>query len=428
LAAIGSVPAGAAVPLTVNARIDLSGYHVSVRGQASLARAKELSHLAGMGDAGTLDALAGDAVTVDLNADGPWMDGAATSLVPDAAALTPEGGAGAGLAGNAGVPPAGQLSADRLSGTVTLRNANWKADYLANHVEIQQATLHFDNFGAGDNSGFRWDPVIFSYGPVKGTASLTLPAGCAPGPPCLTRFAVQFGELDAAALQAAILGAHQKGTLLSELIDRLSPSSAVPAWPNLEGTIKADSLILGPVTLEQPSATLRILNTGAEITAFDAGILGGRVHGAGTVTTGNAKATRPEYALTGTFEKLNPVAVGELLGQQWSGGTLNADGKVDLTGFTGTDLAASAKGTLHFEWRHGTMIPGAGMPGAGAQGDLPGRFERWTGNAEIAGGKVAVTDNQMVEGGKARKAEGSVQLAEPVKFTFATPKETQAKR
>jgi len=202
----------------------------------------------------------------------------------------------------------------------------------------------------------------------------------------------------------------------------------VPAWPNLEGTIKADSLILGPVTLEQPSATLRILNTGAEITAFDAGILGGRVHGAGTVTTGNAKATRPEYALTGTFEKLNPVAVGELLGQQWSGGTLNADGKVDLTGFTGTDLAASAKGTLHFEWRHGTMIPGAGMPGAGAQGDLPGRFERWTGNAEIAGGKVAVTDNQMVEGGKARKAEGSVQLAEPVKFTFATPKETQAKR
>jgi len=430
LVAAGSVPAGTAVPLTVTVRVDLSGYRATVHGQASLARAKELSHLAGMGDAGTLDALAGDAVTVDLIADGPWMEGAAIPLVPNATAQNSPGQAGSGPAGvelagtaSAGQMSAGQVSADRLAGTVTLHNANWKADYLANHVEIQQATLHFDNFGTGANSGFRWDPVIFSYGPVKGTASLTLPAGCAPGATCSTHFQVQFGDLDAVALQAAILGAHQKGTLLSELIERLSPSSAPPAWPQLEGTIKANSLILGPATLEQPSATLRILNSGAEITAFDAGILGGRVHGSGTVTTGNPKATRPEYALTGTFEKLNPVAVGELLGQQWSGGALNADGKVDLTGFTGTDLAASAKGTLHFEWRRGAM-----MGGLAAQGDSAARFERWTGNAEIAGGKIALTENQMLEGGKTRKAEGSVQLEDPVKFTFATQKETQAKR
>ena len=33
---------------------------------------------------------------------------------------------------------------DTLSGTVTVRNANWKADYLANHVEISEATLHVD--------------------------------------------------------------------------------------------------------------------------------------------------------------------------------------------------------------------------------------------------------------------------------------------
>jgi hypothetical protein len=165
---------------------------------------------------------------------------------------------------------------------------------------------------------------------------------------------------------------------------------------------------------------VRILNTGAEITAFDAGVLGGRLHGAGTVNTGNANHTRPEYALSGTFEKLNPVAVGELLGQQWSGGAINADGKVDLTGFTGNDLASSAKGTLHFEWRRGSMT--------GAEGDSAARFERWTGNAEIAGGKIALTENQMLEGGKARKAEGSVGLEEPVKFTFATPKEKLAKR
>jgi hypothetical protein len=414
LTATGSVPAGAVIPLTVTIRLDLSGYQVTVHGQASMARAKELSHLAGVGDAGTLDALAGDAVTVDLNADGPWMVGARIPL------------AGVGTAPNLpsedGSALTGTVPADRLAGTVTLHNANWKADYLANHVEIQQATLHLDNFGAGDRSGFRWDPVIFSYGPVKGTASFTLPVDCTAGQPCPTRFAVQFGVLDAAALQAAILGAHEKGTLLSELIERHSPSSPAPARPELEGTVKADSLILGPERLEQPSATLRILNSGAEITAFDAGVLGGRVHGSGTVKTGDANHTRPSYALTGTFEKLNPIDVGELLGQHWSGGALNADGKVELTGFTAEDLASSAKGTLHFEWRRGTMLHGIG-----AQDDPAVRFERWTGNAEIAGGKVALTENQMLEGGRSRKADGSVQLQIPAKFTFAAPKEKLAK-
>jgi hypothetical protein len=140
------------------------------------------------------------------------------------------------------------------------------------------------------------------------------------------------------------------------------------------------------------------------------------------VKTGDANHTRPSYALTGTFEKLNPIDVGELLGQHWSGGALNADGKVELTGFTAEDLASSAKGTLHFEWRRGTMLHGIG-----AQDDPAVRFERWTGNAEIAGGKVALTENQMLEGGRSRKADGSVQLQIPAKFTFAAPKEKLAK-
>jgi len=409
-----TVPAGVQVPLTVVTRLELSGYHVSVRGQASLARARELSHLAGMGDAASLDALAGEAVSVDLNADGPWME---SERIPLAGVAAPNSSIESGPAASPVTP------ADRLSGTVTLRNANWKADFLANHVEIQQATLHLDNFGTGDTSGFRWDPVVFTYGPVKGTATIILPAGCPPAQPCPTRFAVQFGALDAAALQAAILGAHEKGTLLSELIQRLSPSNPAPSWPELEGTIKADSLTLGPATLEKPTATLRILNTGAEITDLDAALLGGRVHGAGTVSTGDAKHTRPEYALTGTFEKLSPAAMGDLLGQHWTGGVLDADGKVELTGFTGADLAASAKGTLHFEWRRGTMLQGTSD-----QDDSPARFERWTGDAVIAGGKIVLGENRMLKAGRTRSLNGSMQLELPPKFTFAVPEGKPAKR
>src|SRR6202021_2429669 len=127
--------------------------------------------------------------------------------------------------------------------------------------------------------------------------------------------------------------------------------SSSPAWPELEGTVKADSLALGPVTLVKASATVRIVKTGAEITGLDAEVLGGRVHGSGTLHTGD----KPDYALEGQFEKLVPEEVGTLLGLHWSGGMLDANGKVELAGFTDKDLTSSAKGTMHLAWRHGEM-------------------------------------------------------------------------
>ncbi len=56
-------------------------------------------------------------------------------------------------------------------------------------------------------------------------------------------------QLDAAELQTTLLGSEQKGTLLSTVIARLTPSSA-HTWPAFQGTLKADSLVLGPVTLQ----------------------------------------------------------------------------------------------------------------------------------------------------------------------------------
>jgi hypothetical protein len=419
LAATVAIPAGGAVPLSVTTRLGLSGYQLIVRGQATLARAREFARAAGMEDVAALDALAGDAVTVDLSTEGPWME---TEAAPPSS-ISP----GPSVPGPVTPEPVRTTAfedalTDQLTGTVTLHNANWKADYLANHVEIPQATLHLDR--VGEDTGLRWDPVVFSYGPVKGTAIVTLPKSCAAGEPCPAHrpvhFQIEFGALDAAALQTAILGAHEKGTLLSELINRLSPSSPALVWPELEGTVKADSLILGPVKLEKPSATLRILNSGAEITDLDAGLLGGRLHGTGTLTTGDAGHRLPDYVLTSTFEKLSPDAVGQLLGQHWPGGVLDADGKIELSGFTGKDLASSAKGGLHFDWRHGALTT---RPGAS-----PVRFERWTGAAEIANGTIAVKQNQMLEGARKRRVDASVQLAAPPTFTVVPSRETEAKR
>jgi hypothetical protein len=413
LGATVALPAGGDGPLVVTTRLALSGYQMTVRGQAALKRARELAHVAGLAEAADLDALAGDPATVDLSAEGPWLP---TQTIPFNGILP---------AGSGTQPGAGDAATDQLSGTLILHNANWKAGYLANPVEIAQATLHLSN------GKLRWEPVVFSYGPVKGTASIELPGHCEAPQPCIPRFEVQFGALDLSALQSALLGAREPGTLLSTLIARLrsSNSSSAPAWPQLEGTAKADSLLLGPVTLREASATLRILQDGAEVTGLDAGLLGGRVHGAGTLHTAETDQGKPAYTLEGRFVKLSPPAVGQLLGLRWSGGAFDADGKIDLEGLTDNELAASAKGDLHFEWRHGAIsAQGGSSPAVPTIPPALLRFDRWTGDAEIGNGVLTLKENQVLQEGRKRTVEAFVTLGNPPKAVFAAHKEITAKR
>jgi hypothetical protein len=402
LVATVAIPAGATVPLTVSTRLMLSGYQLTVRGQASISRARDLARVAGISNTTALDTLAGDPVSIDLVASGPWMLPVHTLALGD---LSPTA-----------APLPSAAPADSLIGNVTLRNATWKADYLVNPVEISQATLHL---ASGE---LRWDPVVFSYGPVKGTASLTLPAACEAPQPCLPHFQLQFGELDAAVVQAAFLGAQERGTMLSTLIRRLR-SKATPAWPILEGTIKADSLILGPVTLHQPSATLHTHSDGAEITAFDAALLGGRIHGTGAYHAAATARDKPSYALEAHFDKLSPPAVGQLLGLRFSGGTFDGNGKIELVGFSAADLTASAKGALHFDWQNGAVTT--------ATGNVPlalARFDHWTADAEIASGAFTLKENQVKRGVHTTPIQAAITLADPPKVAFSAPKQSPVKR
>jgi hypothetical protein len=409
LTATASIPAGALVPLTATSRLSLQGYEVTLRGQASITRMREFAQIAGLGDLAALNSPAGDAATVDLSVDGPWL---APGVIPLQSATTPT-----------------EPGPDRLSGTLILHNAAWKADFLANPIQIAQATLHIDN---GQN---RWDPVAFTYGTVKGTASLTLVSRCDVPQGCPPAFQLQFGALNAGALEAAILGAHEPGTLLAGLIARLS-SSRAPAWPRLDGTIKADSLVLGPVTLEQPSASVRILADGAEITGFEAGLLGGRIQGTGTLHAAGSQGTatgKPEYALDGEFDHLNPTEVGRLLGQRWAGGEIEGGGKVDLSGYADKDFETSANGSLNFEWRHGSVAAGAadasGAEPVDAAAQVPqalARFDDWTANAAIADGAITLKENEVRRGARRSTVSAAVGFASQPKVTFIPAKEVQA--
>lgn len=409
LTATASIPAGAPAPLTVISRIGFDGYQMSVRGQASIARIHELAQIAGLDKTGAFGSLTGGTAGVDLTASGPWIEPMlAPTIAPSAAIVQP---------GTVDGP-------DQVDGTLTLHDATWKADFLANPIQISQATLHA---GSGQLS---WNPVTFTYGPLKGNGSLTVPLRCGAPEGCRPRFELQFGVLDADSLEAAILGARESGTMLSELIARLSPSHS-PTWPRLEGTVQAESLALGSVTLQKPSATLRILPDGAELTALDAGLFGGRIHSTGSVRAAGSTANRgslPAYSLEAEFEHLNPTPLGQLLEMHWSGGDIQGHGNIDVSGYTGKDFATSASGTLHLEWRHGQVSSepdSAASSPEGSKEPIPAalaRFDHWTAEAAIARGAITLQANTVQVGARQSTIAGHVDLASPPELVFSATK------
>jgi hypothetical protein len=436
LAGTAELPVGGPDPLVIDLRLARAGYTVALHGQTSLARAREFLRAAGIAGPAGLDAMASEPpapdLSFDVSAEGPWLPAEVLAAENETASKDEvdsgpnDGGPNnGGIAGDgASQPPASGALADSLSGTVTVHNVNWKPDFLAHDVEITQATLHLGN------GTFRWDPVTFAYGPVTGTATLSVPVAC-PGPdPCPPQFTLRFGSLDAATLETAVLGVRQKATLLSDLIDRLHPSSA-PPWPQLLGSVSADSLVLGPVTLKEPQATLAIKDTGADITHLQAGLLGGTIQGAGTFERPASDNDKAAYTFDCRLDNLSAPAVGRLIGESWTGGALSAAGKVQFAGYTGSDLAGSAAGKIHFDWRRGAVTlrnavepPDAAAPAAPEVSAAPkvppvlAHFERWSADASITEGTITLGSNAVQAGGRTHAVAATVTFGDPPQVSF----------
>jgi hypothetical protein len=399
LVATFSLPAGGETPLGISIGIATDSYRFTAHGASSFARLRELAHIAGVGDISSLDGLAGDPATLDLAASGPWLAPPPILLAESETTQGPQ-------------PTPNSAKEDHLSGVITLHNANWKSDALASLVQIPQATLHFDS------DELAWDPVSFSYGLVKGTAALRIPQHCNPDAECNPQLDLRFASLDAASLQEALLGARRPDTVLSSLIARISPSSSPPAWPKISGSLQADSLLLGPVKLRHADFDWTIAQAGAELTHIEAELLGGTVEGSGKIANG----VKPSYEFEGSLAALDGPDVCELLALHCTEGEVAGRGKIELTGFSDRELAASAKGTLHFEWRHGGFDPSSAD-------DLPKeltRFDRLAGDATIANNGAIIQKGQVALGEHKSPLDATVIFANPPAVAFGETPSSQA--
>ena len=175
-------------------------------------------------------------------------------------------------------------------------------------------------------------------------------------------------------------------------------------WPRLDATIKADLVTLGLLRLQNATIDARVLPTTAEVTSVDAGILGGEMHASGKITNGD----KPAYTFEGTFAKVTGQALCQFLALQCTGGSIEGEGKVELSGFAASELASSATGALHFDWRRGSV--------SGSSIEIPkelSRFDRWATDGTIADGAFTLTQSQVERGGASSHAEGTVTFGNP---------------
>jgi hypothetical protein len=191
--------------------------------------------------------------------------------------------------------------------------------------------------------------------------------------------------------------------------------------------VTADSLVLGPVTLQSVAVSLRIVPTGAEITSLDASLFGGTVHLAGTLAKPASESDKPDYTLGGDFQKLNAADVGRLLGVRWTGGALSGTGNLDVSGYTDADLASSAKGSLHFECGQGSISNAKSSIAGGAVKPLAippalARFDRWSGDAAIANGAIELGQSVAIAGARKHPIEAAVTFGDPPQLSFPAPK------
>jgi hypothetical protein len=439
--------------LTVRLALGANGYDAVVSGLVGAARIRDLAYAFGAPHPGAADGFTGGTAVIDLAAFGPWIGIASPQPAPQTqpASVAPQ-------------RPAGR---EPLSGSIELRRAQWKAAYLAWPVDLPQSTINISTAGLSFNSTFSYgnpkavapdsvrsvgkdaartpdNPAMeaghdSSHNVLHGSVVASVPWNCEAGAAgsqsltpetaetgCQPSISLQFGALDAGAVQFALLGAPAEKSLFSPLIDRMrSPNR--PKWPELTVTAHADSLTLGPATFQKAVLQLRFKSNEVVIDDWQADTLGGQAKGTGHFAwTGD----RPEYSFDGSFGKFSGAALGSLLNVPWTGGQVSGSGKLTVSGLSAKELSASAAGELHFDWLHGVLTTapsqGARLPEARVQEARlqethlqETKFDHWSGTATIQGGKAQIGENELLAGKRTSSLAGVIPFASPVRLTIA---------
>ncbi|MBB6142947.1 hypothetical protein HNQ77_000891 [Silvibacterium bohemicum] len=287
-------------------------------------------------------------------------------------------------------------------GWIHLQNAVAKVDWLPEQVTITSATA---SFGGGKISWSNANVLVNGVA-IRGSADTA--TRCESTEPCATHFNIDIPQLDAAALQSALLGAGQHGELLERILAEVERKTA--PWPTMDGQVHIGAFALGDLILHNTLASISVKDHRLDITSLDAAALGGSAHATGTV---EASGSQPQYSLAITWSGVDVGQVAALFDEKWPASG-RMDGGTDLTlqGYSSSDLASSAQGKFHWRWNAGSLAVNGGEVANVAF--APSRFTQWNATGAVA--DRALTLNKV---GTTNPVSGKISFDRKLDLTWA---------
>lgn len=366
-----SIPLGEAAPLTVSGDFTQRNFSLRFSGDASVERLLPIaSNLGLLRHAASALAQQGSAA-LDLTVRGPWLPPVG-ALVPGPTTIT--------------------------EGSLHLKNAKYQAGFLPDPVEIVSAQAVLSP------TQIVWNPVSVVFHKIPATLSVTSPIPCA-GAACVRNFSLTTTQLDAGALQSAIMGAGEHGEFLQQILTRLDRNKV--EWPALDGTVRAGTFTLGPLALHDASASVHIAGRKIQFISIESHALNGILQASGTM---DATGGPPQYSFNAQLLHANATALAGLWHEPPFSGIVSATTHLELSGYAADDLAQSAQGTFHWDWTGGaaTLVSASST-----------HFDHWSADGTIRNEQLTLDQSQLVKGPQRQTVTGSISFDRKANLTIS---------
>jgi hypothetical protein len=357
-----------------------SGYRISLTGEAEIARALRVARLFGLP---ALSTAAEGVAQVDLQIAGSWTEWAT------------------------GAPSA--FAEPQVTGTAKLRNVRVEVRGVDGPIEIASANLQFSS------DAVRVAKLNANAAHALWTGSLELPRGCGTPGACAVRFNLSTNEVGLGQVSQWVNPSPKKRPWYTVLSPGTQAGPSFLVSLRASGKLYANRFLVHNVVATHVSANVNLDSRKLRISELRGELLGGKQSSDWQV---DFSVKPPVYAGSGTVTE---ISLGHLSAahldstkDEWITGTADGSYQVTASGLTADGFWQSAKGTMHFDMRDGTL-PHISL-GEDAE---PLKVEHFEGSALLRDAKLELEDGQMESSEGQFRVSGTASLGRELDLKLA---------
>jgi len=333
------IPAGAATPVTMSGWFGLDDYNFSLTGDSDIPRLLQIAQVAGI-RAPQLNA--DGSAKLDLSVAGKW----------------------------AGLESPKPIGAIQVRVKVRMKGVAAPLQVASANLALGDDALTATNIAASFT-----DTHVALAGMVR------MPRQCDSIPACPIQFDLRSDQLSTDDLNR-LLNPRVARRPWYAILGR-GPEPSIFGTLNATGHLAIARLTIKALPASHVAADVHLEAGKLAFSNIQADIWGGKHHGEWTA---DFTHDQPVYSGSGTLDAVAMPALLSLVKDTWGTGTIRANYSASATGFTESDLFASAAANIGFDWQKGTLRY-LSFNGSNA----PLSFTRFAGTLNFHDGKLVLT-------------------------------------